>query len=229
MLMLTTIAVAALLWAAWLVAWVRERRLPGRPLRAWRALSPSGKAVASVALVCVVAYAGAKPGAGGASRLSASFAPAASRIPDGSYRAGFVLQAAGTNETFDFSAPEGAVVATNWMLHGAAEAYGRVRPVDWSFPFGGSYVTNLVVSAGGVAWPDVSDPDVLVAPLAASIGVVPAANWSRLDATNLPCVFWRTMSDDGALVLTWQNVLLNRRPESPVSLQAELRPDGGIV
>jgi hypothetical protein len=46
----------------------------------------------------------------------------ASTLTDGDYARGFVLTQVGTNEVFDFSAPEGANYATNWMLHGGATA-----------------------------------------------------------------------------------------------------------
>ena len=152
-----------------------------------------------------------------------------SRITANDYASLFVLQSAGTNEVFDFSAPDGALVATNWVLHGAATAHLHWKLDDWTFPFGPSLVTNLTAFACGVLMPDVSDENVYFAPLAASLGVVPKANWDSLDETNRPSIYWQKMMDDNSVVCTWQNVLLDRIATNPVSFQAEFRAGGEFI
>ena len=154
---------------------------------------------------------------------------AVSRIAPGAYAAGFVLQRMGTDETFDFTPPEGAHLATNWMLHGAANARIHTDLKDWTFPFGDDFVTNLAAFANGVAYPDVANPDQFFAPFAASLGIPPEANWGEVDETNRPCVYWQTMTEQNAVVCTWQNVLLDRAPTNPVSFQVEFRPGGSFV
>ena len=66
---------------------------------------------------------------------------------------GLALTRVGTNEVFDFSAPEGANYATNWMLHGGATARTRLRFDDWTFPFGDGCLTNLTAFMFGVIAP----------------------------------------------------------------------------
>ena len=44
-----------------------------------------------------------------------------SRITEADYDNGYVLYRVGTNETHSFAAPDDAVVATNWILRGAAK------------------------------------------------------------------------------------------------------------
>jgi RHS repeat-associated protein len=85
---------------------------------------------------------------------------------------GFALTRVGTNEVFDFSAPEGANYATNWMLHGGATARTRLRFDDWTFPFGDGCLTNLTAFMFGVIAPDLYNEEMRIAPLQASIGFI---------------------------------------------------------
>ena len=152
-----------------------------------------------------------------------------SRIPPSAYAAGFVLTGVGTNETFDFSAPDGACLATNWVRHGAATARIHADLPDWTFPFDDGYVTNLAAFANGVVMPDVADTNRCFSPFSAPLGVAPEANWGVLDETNRPCVFWWTLTEENSLLVTWQNVLLDRCATNPVSFQVEFRPGGSFV
>ncbi|MBR2838415.1 MAG: hypothetical protein IKE55_06520, partial [Kiritimatiellae bacterium] len=137
----------------------------------------------------------------------------------------FCCAGVSTNEAHDFSAPAGAAVATNWMRRGAAEDRTWLYPPGWSFAIGDDSVTNLTAySAGRVRLPG----GVRVSPLPATLGVVPAANWGLL-GSNAPSLFWHAVDDDGSLLVTWQNVLLHRATTNPVSVQAELRPSGGVT
>ena len=152
-----------------------------------------------------------------------------SRITDGDYAAGFVLQGVGTNETFDFSAPEGAFVATNWMLRGAATDHQHMRFADWTFPFGDGILSNLTAFANGILMPNVADTNHFFSPFGGKLGVAPTANWGELSETNRPCIFWRTITDDNAVICTWQNALLDRVATNPVSFQVEYRPGGSFI
>ena len=152
-----------------------------------------------------------------------------SRITHSMCAAGFTIQGIGTNETFDFSAPEGAFVATNWVLHGAANARIHTDLKDWTFPFGNNFVTNLAAFASGKVMTDTANPDQFFAPFAASLGVPPEANWGELDEANRPSIYWQAMGENNAFICTWQNVLLDRAPTNPVSFQVEFRPGGSFI
>ena len=152
-----------------------------------------------------------------------------SRITHSMCAAGFTIQGLGTNETFDFSAPEGAFVATNWILHGAANARIHTDLKDWTFPFGNDFVTNLAAFASGKVMTDTANPDQFFAPFAASLGVPPEAKWGELDETNRPSIYWQAMTENNAFICTWQNVLLDRAPTNPVSFQVEFRPGGSFI
>lgn len=138
------------------------------------------------------------------------------------------LGAVGRGEAFDFSAPKGAMVATNWLLHGATSGRIRVSPSDWDFPFGTNVIRNFAAFADGRLEPWPGGDGITLAPMVASLGIVPAANWPLLAPTNRPSLFWWAMRGN-ALVCTWQNVLLGRETDCPVSFQAELRATGGVT
>lgn len=152
-----------------------------------------------------------------------------SRIARSAYAAGFVFQGVGTNETFDFNAPEGAFVATNWVLHGASSARVSGSFTDWTFPFGDGFVTNLVAFASGTVMPDIMDTNVCFSVFSAPLGVVPEANWDLLGENDRPSVFWWTLTEMNSLLVTWQNVLLDRCATNPVSFQVEFRPGGSFT
>ncbi|MBR2941054.1 MAG: hypothetical protein IKC14_07090 [Kiritimatiellae bacterium] len=138
------------------------------------------------------------------------------------------LDAVGRGETTDFSAPEGAVVATNWLMHGVTTGRVCVSTTDWDFPFGTNILRNFAAFADGRLEPWPGGGGITLAPLAATLGIVPVPRWTLLAPTNRPSLFWWTMRDN-ALVCTWQNVLLGREIDCPVSFQAELRATGGVT
>ena len=137
----------------------------------------------------------------------------------------FCCASVSTNELHDFSAPAGAAVATNWMRRGAANDRTWLYPPGWAFAFGDMSVTNLkVFSRGKVRLPNGTE----VSPFPATLGIVPEANWGLL-GLYAPSLFWHAVGTDGSLLVTWQNVLLHRATTNPVSVQAELRPSGGVT
>lgn len=138
------------------------------------------------------------------------------------------LDAVGRGEPLDFSAPEGAVVATNWLKHGVTTGRVCVSTSDWDFPFGTNILRKFAAFADGRLEPWPGGGGITLAPLVAPLGIVPEANWTLLAPTNRPSLFWWTMRDN-ALVCTWQNVLLGREIDCPVSFQAELRATGGVT
>ena len=76
------------------------------------------------------------------------------------------------------------------------------------------------------------------------LSIVPAANWHliagneeqgtgnyQLPTTNyqLKSLFWHSETPSNTLLLTWQNALVNRDTNLPVTVQAELFPDGAAA
>ena len=151
-----------------------------------------------------------------------------SRIGYADCAAGFVLQGMGTNETFDFTPPEGAVVATNWLLHGASTQPLRLSFDDWVFPFGEEGYSNFTVFACGEVMPGEVNTDEFLKPFAAPLGILPQVRWGLLPSDEAS-LFWYCFTPSNALLLTWQNALLGRETTNPVSFQAELKPSGGFV
>ena len=165
---------------------------------------------------------------------------------------GFALTRVGTNEAFDFSAPEGANYATNWMLHGGATARTCLRFDDWTFPFGDGCPTNLTAFMFGVIAPDLYNEDLRIAPLQASLGFIAggldfvnaeilengsrgedgsqvSASPSLLNLRVKTSSFWHLLTPSNSLVITWQNVLLHRLSENLVSFQVEFFANGDFT
>ena len=144
--------------------------------------------------------------------------------------AGFVLTEIKTNETHDFAAPPDAVIHERWLKRGAAEDVFSLAPANWSFPFGTNVFQKLfVASTGGIYFnhsPMFSNGSSL-APFCTSLGIVPEANWEKIHSeTPLMSRFWHRLTPSNSLLLTWQNALLARDTNIPVSIQAELFPNG---
>ena len=127
----------------------------------------------------------------------------------------------GTNETHDFSPPDGAHVIERWRLRGAATerialdgATGTVPPQIEG--------EGIAVDTFGRIW----TPRRVFAPLGIQIGMVPMANWAQIGAASL-C--WWIVTASNSTVVCWQNALLNRDTNTPVSVQAEFQDNGKFV
>ena len=154
------------------------------------------------------------------------------------FRRGFVLARVGTGEAFGFAAPSGAVVCADWKAFGAAEDWAYVATTNWAFDIGTNEVDRLrVFSAGKVdliaaAAEGSLATNVWFAPFAASIGIVPEANGQAMGngewgtGNGGESQFWHFVTPSNTLQLTWQNVLLDRDTNTPVSVQAEFWPNG---
>ena len=144
--------------------------------------------------------------------------------------AGFVLTEIKTDETHDFAAPPDAVIHERWLKRGAAEDVFSLAPANWSFPFGTNVFQKLFVASTGCIFfnhsPTFSSESSL-APFCTSLGIVPEANWGKIHSeTQLKSRFWHRLTPSNSLLLTWQNALLARDTNTPVSIQAELFPNG---
>lgn len=211
---------------------------------------PIAARVAALSLmVGVLAYGGAKPGTNEMERASRPLAvllsskeqmasiPEAVQLTESQQLAGFALTAVVTNETFDLSAPSNAIIHANWLKRGAAED-GFWVPVG-AFYLGTNRVNSVYVSSSGTLsfnhpkssavarlMPDGSSIPFL-APLQTVLGIPPEANWNLLSATN--SLFWHDVTTYGSARFTWQNALLNRATNAPLSFQAELFPTGDFI
>lgn len=252
MLKLVALVVAGLLWFAWLFAKLRE--CEGEPLKIvlnqFSRLGWFNKIAVLFIVVQLTMFGGAKHGTndvdqtGGpttnAPPLMMAGRPLASgedadpplaftnesRITEADYDNGYVLYRVGTNEAHSFAASGDAVVATNWLLRGAASDYQRLDLGGMIFPFRDFLVTNLVAFADGTVR---FAPGAAFPSFAESLGIVPEANWSQLDASRRPSVFWSRRIGHDRFVMTWQNALLNRELTNGVSYQVELNRNGNIV
>ncbi len=145
---------------------------------------------------------------------------------------GFVMARIGMGERWDFSVPSNATVCADWRAFGAATDWIYLSPPDWATSVGTNESKRLRVFSFGKVQPFQTNAtgriltDTWFAPLQASLGIVPEGNWHLLALTNAPSLFWHNVTPYDSLLLTWQNILLGRLAENPVSFQTEFFPDG---
>ena len=143
--------------------------------------------------------------------------------------AGFVMVEARTNETWDFSMPSGAVEVAEWRRRGAFE--------DWTVPTNGLAGTEGVyalprpgvIFSNGFAEDSIRETSSVFAPLDADLSVAPEANWPRVAGTGAESRVWHLVTDSNSVVVTWQDVLLGRETNQPVSVQAEFFENGNFI
>ena len=241
------VVLAGGLFLAWLCALLHEKGV--RPLRAvadafgkhpkggWLLLFPF--------FVAMFLYGGTKPGDGGGDRGLRGHAPpglprlgpvlsanTSRTLEAGGFERGFVMTRIGTGESFDFSAPSNAVICQDWRDFGAATDRIYLAMDNWSFRIGTNDVSRLRIHSFGKIEPLIREVNGAIAtnswfaPFVASLGIVPQANWSLLNESDRPSQVWYAITPEGSLLVTWQNALLGRASERPVSFQAELCPDG---
>ena len=87
--------------------------------------------------------------------------------------------------------------------------------------------TTLRIHSDG--WVEVKDGPVFY-PLKTILGIVPESNWHQILHFTLYTLHssqvWYAITPEGSLVITWQNALLDRDTDTPVSFQVEFRADG---
>ena len=138
-----------------------------------------------------------------------------------------------TNETHDFSMPDGANVVEPWRRRGAATERVALGCATGTVPPQGEGTAN-VQQQGAVA--QIEGEEIAVdtfgriwtlgrvfAPLGLQLGMVPMANWARIGVESL-C--WWTVTTSNSTVVCWQNALLNRDTNTPVCVQAEFQDNG---
>ena len=151
------------------------------------------------------------------------------------FRRGFIMTRVGTGEAFDFSAPAGATVCADWRAFGAATDWiyesvkWKVESVKWRMGNGDAGTgneTQLRIHSDG--WAEVKDGPVF-SPFKAVLGIVPEANWQQIlhfTLYTLHSQFWHYVTPSNTLQITWQNALLDRDTDTPLSFQIEFRTDG---
>ena len=140
----------------------------------------------------------------------------------GQLAAGFVLSDVGYGGSWSFDPPDGATVVSDWCLRGAADDW---RPAPAFAPVSSA----PAVFACGRIQDAVRAPSLVFAPLCASLGVVPEANWGLIAGPGAASTVWHGTTASNTFVVTWRDVLLNRDTNFPVSVQAEFFDDGGFV
>ena len=151
--------------------------------------------------------------------------------------AGFALQRVALGLAPGFDPSSNATIHAKWVARGA---YEDIFPVtnsasaEWVFPFGTDVVTRLDVAASGYAIPRsargfAGGEGRLLAPFMAPVSIAPESIWGELAASNAQSRLWHATTDEGGLLVTWQNALLERDAEKPISVQLELRPSGEFL
>ena len=242
---------AWLSFCAWLVLVCRKKNV--HPLRDFAVFfkkqTTAGRIVFASFFISVWVTASNKPGGG--SRGAAvpadvwsDFTPISSTntthtLDGDDFRRGFVLTRVGTDESFDFAAPAGADVCADWRAFGAASDRAYVALTNWAFRIGADDVECLRALSFGKVEPLVRLQDgaaatnLWFAPFAAKLGVAPECNWPLVAGNEnaapedlAPSQFWHFVTPSNTLQLTWQNVLLDRLTNTPVSVQMEVWPSG---
>ena len=122
-----------------------------------------------------------------------------------------------TNEYWRRDPPEGATVIEKWRRRGAANERKVLisnKRRDAASPLG-----SLAVDTYGRVWTLGREFTLL----GRQVGMVPEARWADLGFASLA---WWTVTASNSTVVTWQNALLGRDTNTPVSVQAEFFADG---
>ena len=144
----------------------------------------------------------------------------------------------GTGEEFNFAPPSNATIVSDWRAFGAANDWIYAAFTNWTFKVATNDVSRLRIYSFGKIEPLIRVVNGAIAtnnwfaPFMASLGVVPEANWQLLGngepgtGNGLESQVWYCITPDNALVVTWQNVFLDRDTGKPVSFQVKFFTDG---
>ena len=151
------------------------------------------------------------------------------------FERGFVQTRIGTDEQFDFSPPPNATIVSDWQAFGAATDWIYVALTNWAFQVATNDVERLRIYAFGKIEPLIREAGNTIAtnywfaPFMASLGIVPQANWGWLAGSDTPSQVWYAITPLNSLLITWQNALLDRDTDKPLSFQIEFKPDGQFI
>lgn len=156
--------------------------------------------------------------------------PETEEITENDYAAGAVLSQVVLDETHDFTAPADAVVFDDWCRFGAEDDWFRLAfNDDWGFCFAGTNLTSVMVCSRGFVRLSPSHDGYRLSPLETVLGFVPAAVRLGGDDDAITSRFWYRRTEVDSMVMTWENVLLGRDVQEPVSFQIELFTNGDVV
>ena len=145
------------------------------------------------------------------------------------YVAGLVLTQIGTDETHDFSPPEDATVCEDWLAFGAnRDWFGSVFTNSWGLVLGTNRIDALTVFSYGTARPKMHDKTTFFSTLESNLGIASEAKWYML-TNGVQSLYWQCLTPSNTFVMTWQNVVLDRMPDRPVSFQMEFEESGAIT
>ena len=181
-----------------------------------------------------------QPLGGGATLNLSGFEPITSTnttrtIEAEDFERGFVLTRIGTDEDFDFEPPSNATIVSDWRAFGAANDWIYAAFTNWTFKVATNDVSHLRIYSFGKIEPLIREVNGAIAtnnwfaPFIASLGIVPQANWSLLNESDRPSQVWYAITPEGSLLITWQNALLDRDTNKPISFQIEFKTDGKFV
>lgn len=146
------------------------------------------------------------------------------------YEAGAVLSQVGLDETHDFTAPADAVVFDDWCRFGAEYDWFRLAlDVDRRFRFADVNMSSVIVYSRGFVRLFPCCDGYRLSPLETVLGFVPAAVRLGDDGVAVTSRFWYRRTEIGSMVMTWENALLGRDVQKPVSFQMELFTNGDVV
>ena len=157
------------------------------------------------------------------------------------FERGFVLTRIGTDEDFDFAPPSNATIVNDWLAFGAATDWIYAAFTNWTFKVATNDVSRLRIYSFGKVEPMIREVNGAIAtnnwfaPFIASLGIVPQANWHLLGnggpgtGNGVESQVWYAITPEGSLLITWQNALLDRDTDKPISFQIEFNPDGQFI
>ena len=156
-------------------------------------------------------------------------------ITAGDLKRGFIQTRIGTDEVFDFSPPTDATIVNDWRAFGAANDWIYAVFTNWTFKVATNDVSRLRIYSFGKIEPLIREvngaiaTDNWFAPFIASLGIVPQANRSLVNEFDRPSQVWYAITPEGSLLITWQNALLDRDTDKPISFQIEFKPDDQFI
>ena len=211
-------------------------------LHGWRGLSRFAQSVALAFFIAVFAYGSSKQLGGMIGEGLRSITPALTTLCTNAFSAiaqltGYSISSVATNETHDFTMPEGAQLAERiarrgahndgfWLFDAFTNGIASANPV-WIQTDGTITVKS---PAPGIPIEELAlyttySNITVYAPLQSSYGFLPASRWNDHCQSRI----WTAVTDSGTRVITWENALLDRDPATPVSFQAEFREDGDVI
>ena len=231
-------AILSVSWAVLLFAAIARRFNPfGSFAARFRGNSAVDRMLIAFAVATAVVYGGSK-GNGGLRQPGISGirqAGSAQAAPQESPEASIGLVGVRTNGVSLVAPSPNAVEVTAWRRVGGTEMSCWIKPASPFFMVGTNAASGACAAASGsVSFESTRRPPIgaslpdgtglpVLCPLRAPLGFVPEA---ALPPDVSASRFWHDSAPGGGIVLTWENVLLDRMPGRTVSFQAELNPNG---